>query len=64
MPITPDSMFGKPVETTLSLVILFRKVLIFHAVVANVRLIMNDLGSEDGFLENCAECFIGKKGHH
>ena len=25
MPITPDSMFGKPVETTISLVILFGK---------------------------------------
>ena len=25
------------------------------------RLIMNDRGSEDGFLESCGECFIGKK---
>ena len=36
MPITPDSKFGKPVETTISLLILFGKeVLMFQVVVAN-----------------------------
>ena len=39
MPITPDSMFSKPMETTISLVILFGKeVLMFQVAVANASL--------------------------
>ena len=39
MPVTPDSMFGKPVEMTISLVIQFGKeVLMFQVVVAKASL--------------------------
>ena len=57
----PTVMFGKPVDTTISSVILFGKeMLMFQAVVINASY-EYDRGCEDGFLKNCGECFIGKK---